>query len=206
MNSELPNSEFPGADSLPTTGLHPHQLASSDPELSPQATQADGLMTDQFQPLDPNSIQADMISSLVFTCVIAVVAVAADVTAWFNVGFTTVFWCIAGGGLAFVALLAILAVLWPRWDYQRTSYRVDEMGLEIRRGVIWRHQLSVPIGRVQHADVSQGPLQRMFGIATLTVHTAGTQNSSVALEGLSHDLAIQLRDLIVHQRGEYDAV
>lgn len=204
MNSELPNAEFPDADSLPTTGLPPHQQASSAP--APQPGDTDGLMTDQFQPLDPNSIQADMISSLVFTCVIGVVAVAADVTAWFNVGFTTVFWGVAGGGLAVVALLAILAVLWPRWDYQRTSYRVDEMGLEIRRGVIWRHQLSVPIGRVQHADVSQGPLQRMFGIATLTVHTAGTQNSSVPLEGLSHDLAIQLRDLIVHQRGEYDAV
>jgi membrane protein YdbS with pleckstrin-like domain len=47
---------------------------------------------------------------------------------------------------------------------------------------------------VQHTDVSQGPLQRRYGLATLTVHTAGTENAQVQLPGLPHDVALSIRD------------
>ena len=65
---------------------------------------------------------------------------------------------------------------------------------------------AVPWARVQHADVSQGPIQRMYGVGTLTIHTAGTSNSSVNLAGLSHELAISLRDKIIRQRASGDVV
>jgi membrane protein YdbS with pleckstrin-like domain len=54
----------------------------------------------------------------------------------------------------------------------------------------------VPLGRIQHIDVDQGPIMRSHDLATLTVHTAGNHNSSVALPGLRHDDAIAMRESI----------
>lgn len=50
------------------------------------------------------------------------------------------------------------AYCWPARAYQHTRYRVDEQGVEIRKGVYWRVVVNVPRSRVQHIDVSQGPL------------------------------------------------
>ena len=56
---------------------------------------------------------------------------------------------------------------------------------------------------MQHLDVGQGPLERLYGIATLTLHTAGTHNSSVSQPGLAHDAALEMRETIrAHVRRE----
>jgi len=56
---------------------------------------------------------------------------------------------------------------------------------------------TVPRSRIQHTDVSQGPLQRPFGLATLTVHTAGTQFAAVPLSGLAKEVAEAIRDQLI---------
>ncbi len=66
--------------------------------------------------------------------------------------------------------------------------------------------ISVPLARLQHADISQGPLQRQWGLAKLIVYTAGTQHASVELEGLAYETAIKLRDHLLHQQGTGDVV
>jgi membrane protein YdbS with pleckstrin-like domain len=83
---------------------------------------------------------------------------------------------------------------WPAIDYRHASYRVSQAGLEIRNGVYWRAVINVPRSRVQHTDVSQGPVERRYGLATLTIHTAGTEDASVALSGLPHETALAIRD------------
>jgi hypothetical protein len=82
---------------------------------------------------------------------------------------------------------------WPAIAYQYASYRVEERGIEIRRGVCWRSITNVPRSRVQHTDVSQGPLERRFGLGTLVIHTAGTAHSRVTLAGLEHGTAQRIR-------------
>jgi membrane protein YdbS with pleckstrin-like domain len=54
----------------------------------------------------------------------------------------------------------------------------------------------VPFGRVQHIDVTQGPLERRFGLGTLVLHTAGTRSGAVGLPGLLFEEAGQIRDHI----------
>ncbi len=76
--------------------------------------------------------------------------------------------------------------------------------MEIRRGVWWRHRIAIPVARVQHVDVSQGPIQRMFDLATLTIHTAGTKNASIDLSGLDHGSALHLRDRLIEQKDSLD--
>ncbi len=89
------------------------------------------------------------------------------------------------------------AAWWPKVRYRHIRYRTDENGFTIRRGVLWRGVTSIPKARVQHTDVVQGPIQRRFGLASLVIHTAGTQDASVSLSGLSHDKALPIRDFLI---------
>lgn len=98
-------------------------------------------------------------------------------------------------GLAGLLLLIALIFL-PARRYRSWGYRMDEEELHVRSGLWLRMHTIVPFGRVQHIDVAQGPLARMFGVGTLIRHTAGTRNRAVPLPGLAFEEAGRIRDII----------
>jgi membrane protein YdbS with pleckstrin-like domain len=183
-------------------------LGTTDNEAGPIPFPAGDTIeiSNQFWALDPRNIRLERIGGLIFSTVVLVAVMIGLGILWFNIGFHMIWYGIAGGATVLIGTSFLLAHYWPAVVHRHASWRLDEEGLEIRRGVFWRHQITIPLGRVQHADVSQGPLQRMFELGTLTVHTAGTQNASVGLEGLTHSIAISLRDQIVRQRKDQNVV
>ena len=78
---------------------------------------------------------------------------------------------------------------WRAWGY---AMNADE--LQVRRAIWIEVHTVVPLDRVQHIDLSQGPLERAFGISRLIVHTAGTMHSQVVLPGLARPTAERMRD------------
>lgn len=112
---------------------------------------------------------------------------------------------LVAGWAVLAPLLLWIAARWPQWEYPRTGYRVLPDRIEAWRGLFWRKAWSVPCARVQFTDVSQGPLQRRHGIATLMIHTAGTASSEVSVPGLPHALALEIRDWLVNRTAD-DAV
>lgn len=88
--------------------------------------------------------------------------------------------------------------------HRLTRWKLDAHGLALRRGNWWQSETHVPASRVQHLDLRRGPLERLFGLATLVVHTAGTRLNTVAVAGLDPDLAEQLRDRLARQLDQDD--
>ena len=104
---------------------------------------------------------------------------------------------IAGLLPTLVGVVALSGIfLAPARIYQRLGYAIDERLLRVVRGWLFHTDTIVPFVRVQHIDVSQGPVDKLFGIASLVVHTAGTHNSVVRLPGLSPERAAAIRDSI----------
>ena len=107
-------------------------------------------------------------------------------------------WPLPWGFLSTIA--AVIAIIFiirlPSRRYMARGYQISDDRLRVVRGILWRSDTIVPFGRVQHIDVDQGPLERFFDIATMTLHTAGSHNASVHLPGLGHDLATQMREEI----------
>jgi len=102
---------------------------------------------------------------------------------------------IAGLAPVLVGLIAFSAILVaPERIYRRIGYSVDRELLRVVRGWLFHSDTIVPFVRVQHIDVKRGPLDKLFGTASLVVHTAGTHNSIVSLPGLSPDRANAIRE------------
>ena len=93
-----------------------------------------------------------------------------------------------------IGLSAVMVA--PDRIYRRLGYAIDERLLRTVRGWLFHTDTVVPFVRVQHIDLTRGPLDKFFGTASLVVHTAGTHNSIVVVPGLSPDRAAEIRDAI----------
>ena len=111
-----------------------------------------------------------------------------------------------GGATIFIPLLAILVIaIVPQRKYRRLRYRLTDRMLQSLHGWMFHTDTIVPFVRVQHLDVVRGPLDKLFGTASLVVHTAGTHNSVVTIAGLAPERAAEIRDVIrEHVRSDFE--
>ncbi len=159
-----------------------------------------------FHRLDRRYIIVEILSGSVLTGVASVAGLVAIAITAFAVNERWIWLLIIAGVALFLVWLWSMTLFWPRLEHRHASWKLDELGLEVRKGVLWRHRITVPRARVQHVDVSQGPLQRNFGLAELTIYTAGTQNSSVKLNGLAHSVATDVRNELISKQDPADVV
>ncbi|WP_341713494.1 PH domain-containing protein [Erythrobacter sp.] len=140
---------------------------------------------ENLTPLDP--AYASMLR-VKFGIVAAVLLAGASIAEIAIPGYTGAVWLPVG-------LFALwLLIRMPMRRYAARGYSLEGERLRVVRGILFRSDSVVPFGRVQHIDVDQGPLERAFGLATLTVHTAGTHNASVSLPGLAQADAAAIRE------------
>jgi hypothetical protein len=166
--------------------------AAAPPSGAP-APAADPLLGHERK-LDRNWVTRQRIGRWIGVGVLAMVWALASLVLAFVGPPAAVYAAFVGGLGALVVLKAVLAQVWPAKAWRHASYRVTERGIEIRRGVWWREAVAVPRSRVQHTDVTQGPLERSLGLGTLVLYTAGTDHSRVALPGLAYGDALAIRD------------
>lgn len=142
--------------------------------------------------VDPRAVAVWRWNALVSGFVVMLIAAVGGVVFW---AFFPGLWLLAAVFVAGVfGLLVLMVSRYPGAHYRHLRYWVDVTGIRIQEGVFWRSQASLPRVRIQHTDVSQGPLQRRHGVATLKLYTAGSQYTKIELDGLEYGLAIGLRD------------
>lgn len=158
-----------------------------------------------FRPLDPRVVNLWRVQRLLPFGVLlllmlgpvgfGVVAVDAD---WLRA-------LIGGAWFVLLAVALFYVVVHPILLYRATGFRIDERVIEIKSGVLFRSLRLVPLSRLQHVDLQTDPMERMFGLSTLVLHTAGTHSARVGIDGLDAEEALRLRDRFV-VLGEEDGV
>ncbi|MCW2830013.1 MAG: hypothetical protein JWP31_705 [Aeromicrobium sp.] len=106
-------------------------------------------------------------------------------------------WSEARWAGAAVVLVTIASAVWG-WTWaarnQRSwGYAENADDLLVTRGVMFKRLVAIPYGRMQFVDVQAGPLDRAFGIATVTLHTASAETAA-DIPGLLADEATRLRN------------
>lgn len=94
-------------------------------------------------------------------------------------------------------LLPVIVFVWsaaliPR-RVRSYGYVEREDDLMLRHGVLFKALTVVPYGRMQYVDVNAGPLERLFGVATVQLHTASA-STDATIPGLVPAEAARLRD------------
>lgn len=108
-------------------------------------------------------------------------------------------------GLVVVAVFGLWGLWWILTTPRRTralGYALESNHLMARRGIVFRSMSSMPYGRIQYVDVDSGPLERMCGVARLTVRTAGTTTGTMVLFGIPLNVAEELRADLVRRADE----
>lgn len=108
------------------------------------------------------------------------------------------------------AVLLLVFVAFGGWlgfrRWQSSRWKLDDTGLHVKRGRLWRKEILVPRSRVQHLDIERGPIERHFGLATLIVHTAGTRLHALRQSGFDDADAVALRNALVPASDRHDDV
>jgi membrane protein YdbS with pleckstrin-like domain len=141
------------------------------------------------------SVQATVTAVIVGAVAFAVDRLAVDLPAWVPPGVFAAF-LIGGVGLALLR-------------YRVWRYEIRDDAVYLERGVFTRVRTVVPFVRIQHVDSSRGPLERLVGLASTVVYTAGSRGADVTVPGLTpagaDDLRERLKRLAIRAEGE-DAV
>lgn len=88
---------------------------------------------------------------------------------------------------------ATAAVVVPQWRYRVHRWEVSANAVYTQRGWWAQERRIAPMSRVQTVDLAQGPLARLFGLATVTVTTASAAGP-LRIEGLDRPVALALVD------------
>ena len=151
-----------------------------------------------LNPVSPKFIGVQLIGSaigwgivIIGLLVAAVCGLVFDVTWLMILGFALVVVC--------VVCAAIEAIIVVR-QVKALGYLERPHDLLVQRGIMFRSTTVVPYGRLQYVEVSAGPLLRMAGLATITLHTASAATDA-SLPGLPRPEAEALRDSIASRGG-----
>ena len=147
------------------------------------------LGAERLRPVSPKLIPARYLAGIagnVFWLLLVIAAIVGTVlTGW---------WWIAACGLLPLALIAQSLLLTPR-RVRAIGYLDGEEDLTIASGIMFRSVHSIPYGRVQSVKIGEGPIERRYGLATLTITTAAGGGTET-LPGLPKAEAERLRSLL----------
>lgn len=100
------------------------------------------------------------------------------------------------------AILFWLSYAIFRWFADsRESYRVVEQYVSLKKGLITAKEITAPISRIQHIEVNQGAIDRLFGLGQLRILSAG---HALTINGLPADEAQLIRQrLLLKIKGDH---
>lgn len=173
--TSAPESPERASDPAPAVGM------SDDPH---------GLLgRDGLRPVSEKLIPARYVAAA-FWYVVALLLVAGAIVL---ASLTDIWWLAPIGLLPLILMLQSL-VLTPR-RVRAIGYRDAEEDLTVASGIMFREVHTIPYGRVQSVKIDEGPVDRRYGLAKLTMSTAAA-GTDVTLAGLPKDEAERLRELL----------
>lgn len=149
-----------------------------------------------LQPVDPRYLKVlwrqwmvGWISVAIITSVALVFSERLHNTVWIGL--------IIGG----IIFLAIFTWIVTRKSFHYKAFAIREHDIVYRTGWLIQSTRICPFNRIQHCSVDAGLIERQFGLASLSVFTAGGNEADMKIPGLPAERAADLRELIIQKTG-----
>ena len=124
-----------------------------------------------------------------------------------GIGVSTIW--MSGNDLIAMIATAVWAVffllfLFFEWKaFPIRGYLVREKDISYRSGLIFREVVTVPYNRVQHSEVSNGPIERVMDLSTLKIYTAGGSSSDLSIHGLDPRDAEKIKEWLTQKTAQH---
>lgn len=153
----------------------------------------------QWQPIDPRYRKVLWRQWLISWSLALLVA---SILVFFSGSLRDILWIsLMAGGLLLLALLNWVLVA---RSFAFKAYAVREHDIFYRTGWLVQSVRVCPFNRIQHCSVDAGLLERKYGLASLSVFTAGGNEADMKIPGLPEPTATSLREWIIQKTGGHE--
>jgi hypothetical protein len=106
--------------------------------------------------------------------------------------------------ISVISILIIYSVLITIFGFPRKGYLVRENDVSFKKGLITYNQTSVPFNRIQHVEVNQGIIAKIFKLSSVKIYTAGGTASDLSIPGLPVETAHKLKAFLSEKISEHE--
>ena len=106
---------------------------------------------------------------------------------------------------AIIGLWCAFSFVWGISEFRGFDWRgyaLRERDLSYRSGYFFHSYTTLPFNRLQHSEISQGPVARAFQVCTLKLYTAGSSGANLSIAGIDPLDAQRIRDYIEEYAGK----
>lgn len=153
-----------------------------------RTTTGDGKIM-EYKKLDRKAISSWRLKRLLSLVVILLICGGASLAAGVVPAmgaYRFVVWGVLG---TFVLYKLMGLILYPLIEYKQWRYAISEDKVDIRHGIFFVTNTVIPIIRIQHITIDQGPINRRFGLYNVEISLA---SDSFEIECLSHQVASEI--------------
>ncbi|WP_447911980.1 PH domain-containing protein [Microbacterium phyllosphaerae] len=185
------NPEIEPGIPAPLNSAEVTDLASLDQgtysELRTARSEARLELDGSWHQISPRYVVSQILQNVIFVAFVLAVALVLAL-----VLHQTWVWIPAG---VVVLITLITLIILPR-QAKAIGYMLRADDIVFRKGILWQRMIAVPYGRMQLVDITQGPLDRAFGVTQLKMVTAAA-TTGVQIPGLTQAASEALRDTLI---------
>ena len=157
------------------------------------------VLQDDFNPLNSSYLKIIYIRIAIFTMLLA-----GGITAFLMFSEEEIPTLVLVAIIVVPAVLILYSLVISKLGFPKKGYLLREKDISYKTGLIFYKQISVTFNRIQHVEVSQGILAKMFGLSSVKIFTAGGSASDLSIPGLLTADAQKLKDFISEKISRYE--
>lgn len=143
-----------------------------------------------FRPIENKYLKVILINTFIAFIIVLVLVFFADYKNILEFIENTI-WIYVGMVFGFISVLIVKKI-----GLKKRKYAVREKDISYKKGILFRSLTTVPFNRIQHVEIDEGPISRLFGLVSLSVFTAGDSSDDLKVSGLLKEEAKQIKEFI----------
>uniref|UniRef100_UPI004047A281 PH domain-containing protein n=1 Tax=Roseivirga sp. TaxID=1964215 RepID=UPI004047A281 len=156
-----------------------------------------GITDFEFQSIHRDHLKVSILTSILFFVVVAIAAIA--IIAFSEIEEKAISYLIS---LSSIVILFSINFIVTVLGFKKKRYVLRQRDIIYTKGLIWSVRTTVPFNRIQHAELKQGPIERIFKLNSLKIYTAGGQSSDLVIPGLPEEVALNIKDFVLKKTAE----
>ena len=106
--------------------------------------------------------------------------------------------------ISVIAIITLYSIIITVFGFSKKGYLVREKDVSFQKGLIIFKSTSVPFNRIQHVEVNQGILAKIFKLSSVKIYTAGGNASDLSIPGLPVEVAANLKAFLSEKISEHE--